>query len=220
MPPRPKNKNKTKQSNESHSELYTCRKYISLLRFCLFGSFAKNIWLASSYVFSGHYLTGTMFIVIVTKPKIKKKKRKLRKSRFYVVISISIVIVIVIVMLIRSHRQCKWCQTRIWLKMSKNLVPNAKKVDNPIYWINLYPEDSAILRGPLPYLVLCGYVPLNRVWFSRSWVLNRVRNFTIKHLEQGVFLDWKPFKECEDLRWAVYICNTNNFFRKHLLSRF
>ena len=33
-----------------------------------------KIWLASSYVFSGHYLTGTMFIVIVTKPKIKKTK--------------------------------------------------------------------------------------------------------------------------------------------------
>ena len=103
-----------------------------------------KIWLASSYVFSGHYLTSTMFIVIVTKPKIKKK-RKLRKSRFYVVISI--VIVIVIVMLKRSQRQCKWYQNRIWLKMSKNLVPNAKKVDNPIYWINLYPEDSAIPRG-------------------------------------------------------------------------
>jgi len=44
MPPSPpKNKNKTKQSNESHSELYACRKYISLLRFCLFGSFAKNM---------------------------------------------------------------------------------------------------------------------------------------------------------------------------------
>ena len=90
-------------------------------------------------------------------------------------------------MLKRSQRQCKWCPNRIWLKMSKNLVPVAKKVDNPIYWIKLYPEDSAIPRGPLPYLVLCGYVPLNRVWFSRSWVLNRVRNFTIKHLEQGLF---------------------------------
>ena len=30
-------------------------------------------------------------------------------------------------------------------------------------------------------------------------VLNRVYNFTIKRLEQGVFLD-KPFKECEHLR--------------------
>ena len=150
-----------------------------------------------------------MFIVIVTKPKIKKK-RKLRKSRFYVVISI--VIAIVIVMLKRSQRRCKWCQNRIWLKMSTNLVPNAKKVDNPIYWINLYPEDGAIPRGPLPYLVFCRYVPLNRVWFSRSWVLNRVRNFTIKRLEQGVFLDWRLFKECEDLPSAVYICNTNNIF--------
>ena len=63
-----------------------------------------------------------------------------------------------------------------------------------------------------PLFGLYGYVPLNRVWFSRSWVLNRVYNFTIERLEQGVFLDWKPFKECEDLRWAVYICNTNNFF--------
>ena len=51
---------------------------------------------------------------------------------------------------------------------------------------------------------LYGYVPLNRVWFSTSWVLNRVYNFTIKRLEQDVFLDWKPFKECKDLQWAVY----------------
>ena len=34
----------------------------------------------------------------------------------------------------------------------------------------------------------------------------------IKRLEQGVILDWKPFKDCQDLRWAVCICNTNNFF--------
>ena len=39
------------------------------------------------------------------------------------------------------------------------------------------------------------YVPLNRVCFSRSWVF-RVYNFTIKRLEQGVFLDWKPFRVC------------------------
>ena len=44
------------------------------------------------------------------------------------------------------------------------------------------------------------------IWFSR---LNRVYNFTSKHLEQGVFLDWKPFK---DLWWEIYICNTNIFF--------
>ena len=42
------------------------------------------------------------------------------------------------------------------------------------------------------------------IWF---WVLNG-----IERLELGVFLDWKPFKECEDLWWAVYICSTNNFF--------
>ena len=30
--------------------------------------------------------------------------------------------------------------------------------------------------------------------------LNRVYNFTTERLEQRVFLDWKPFSECEDLR--------------------
>ena len=51
--------------------------------------------------------------------------------------------------------------------------------------------------GGTPLLGLCGYVPLNRVWFSRSWVYD----FTIKRLEQGVFLDWKPSKSvktCEE----------------------
>ena len=48
-----------------------------------------------------------------------------------------------------------------------------------------------------PLFGLCGHVPLNRVWFSRSWVYD----FTIKRLEQGVFLDWKPSKSvktCEE----------------------
>ena len=66
--------------------------------------------------------------------------------------------------------------------------------------------------GGTPLFGLYGYVPLNRVRFSRFWVLNWVYNFTIERLELGVFLDWKPFKECEDLGWAVCICNTNNFF--------
>ena len=48
-----------------------------------------------------------------------------------------------------------------------------------------------------------GYVPLNRVWYSGSWVLNRVYGFTIKRLEQGVFFEWNPLKECEGYRWAV-----------------
>ena len=51
--------------------------------------------------------------------------------------------------------------------------------------------------GGTPLLGLCGYVPLNSVWFSRSWVYD----FTIKRLEQGVFLNWKPSKSvktCEE----------------------
>ena len=41
--------------------------------------------------------------------------------------------------------------------------------------------------GGTPLFGLYGYVPLNRVWFSRSWVLNRVYNFTIKRLERVSF---------------------------------
>ena len=59
---------------------------------------------------------------------------------------------------------------------------------------------------------------LKRVWAAEQGVVFKVSslkqgiNFTIERLELGVFLDWKPFKECEDLRWAVYLCKTNNFF--------
>ena len=79
-------------------------------------------------------------------------------------------------------------------------------------WLGNLAWDFFFPGGGTPLFGLYGYVPLNRVRFSRFWVLNRIYNFTIERLELGVFLDWKPFKECEDLRWAVYICNTNNFF--------
>ena len=48
---------------------------------------------------------------------------------------------------------------------------------------------------------LNGYVPLNTVWFSGSWVLNRVYDFTDKRLEQNVNLDRKPWTGCE--RWRA-----------------
>ena len=50
-----------------------------------------------------------------------------------------------------------------------------------------------------PIFGLYGYVPLNRVWFLRTWVLNRVYISLL-----SVFLDWKPFKECEDLRVLMH----------------
>ena len=48
---------------------------------------------------------------------------------------------------------------------------------------------------------LYGYLLLNRVWFLRSWVLNRVYNFTFKLPEQGCF--WtgslsKSLKTCNE----------------------
>ena len=42
--------------------------------------------------------------------------------------------------------------------------------------------------GGTPIFGIYGYVPLNRH----------------KRLEQGVSLDWKPFKECEDLRVLMH----------------
>ena len=62
----------------------------------------------------------------------------------------------------------------------------------PVFHPRGWGGGGSLLFGPY------GYVPLNRVWFSRSWVLHRVYNFTIKRLEQGVVLDWKPFKECQE----------------------
>ena len=53
--------------------------------------------------------------------------------------------------------------------------------------------------GALSYLSYTGMCRRKQGMAFR--VFNRVYNFTIKRLEQGaVFLDWKPFKVCEDLR--------------------
>ena len=58
--------------------------------------------------------------------------------------------------------------------------------------------------------VLYGYVQAEQGMVFKVLSL-RVYNFTIKRLEQGVFLDWKPLKECQDLQWAGLISNTNVF---------
>ena len=57
-------------------------------------------------------------------------------------------------------------------------------------------------RRVLPYLAhVYGYVPLTGYGFQGvESFKNRVYNFTIERLERDVFLDWKPFKESEDLR--------------------
>ena len=55
---------------------------------------------------------------------------------------------------------------------------------------------------------------LNRVWFSGfSGDLNRVyNNFTFEPREQGVFLDLKPFKQCENFG-CVRSSHITKFFR-------
>ena len=97
---------------------------------------------------------------------------------------------------------------KTWLFSQWHRQLRRKSLSTPIRCQTYDPGQGHSCIWPIQYM----YVPLNRVWFSGSWVLNRVYNFTSKHLEQGVFLDWKPFKERGDLRWAAYICNTNIFF--------
>ena len=62
-------------------------------------------------------------------------------------------------------------------------------------------EIKYIPAGGTPLFGLYGYLPLNRVWLSRSWVLKRVYNFIIKPIEQGLF--WtgslsKSVKTCDE----------------------
>ena len=84
------------------------------------------------------------------------------------------------------------------------------------------------LKLPLPT------IPPNTVSSSFPWgnsltwptrvtdvSLNSVMLFRILDLKHGIqfyylayFLDRKPSKACERWRWAVYICNTINFFPK------
>ena len=65
--------------------------------------------------------------------------------------------------------------------------------------------------GGTPLFCLNGSVLPNRVWFSGFYVLNRVYNFAIKRLKQGVFLDRKPWTGCD--RRVVFMCGTN-FLKK------
>ena len=88
-----------------------------------------------------------------------------------------------------------------------------------VQWKLLWAETYGMQKrlGSTPLFGLYRYVPLNRGCFARSWALNRLYNFTIKRLEQGVFLDWKPFEECEDFydercTFAVLIIFFLNFY--------
>ena len=69
--------------------------------------------------------------------------------------------------------------------------------------------------GALPYLAytgMCRWTGYGFQGLESNWVYN----LSIKRLEQCVFLDWKPFKESEDLQRAVYICNIIFFVNVYL----
>ena len=67
---------------------------------------------------------------------------------------------------------------------------------------NLHRASSLPWGGGLPYLAYKHTRHFTiKVWFSRSWVLNRMYNFYC--FELGVVLDWNPLKECGGLQWTV-----------------
>ena len=78
----PKNNNNKKNSQMKAIQSYIHEENIFLCFIFVCLVVLPKIWLASSYVFSGHYLTGNVrqcnkivFIVIATKPKMKKKTK-------------------------------------------------------------------------------------------------------------------------------------------------
>ena len=55
-----------------------------------------------------------------------------------------------------------------------------------------------------------GYVPLNRVWFSGPQL--RLK----QGIEQPAFLGRKALRECQGLRWVVYICSNQHFLFQNI----
>ena len=103
-----------------------------------------------------------------------------------------------------------------WINKHKHSISNVSflcVISLNEFWKFLQAGNSAWDFFPgeaLPYLTYTGIWGWTGYGFQIFDLVLSLKRYTISQL--GVFLDWKPFKECEDLRWAVYICNTNNFF--------
>ena len=82
------------------------------------------------------------------------------------------------------YKQAKW--------HSPALGVNPAKTSSGMPGVCLYNSPGVGWGVGTPLFGLNGYVPLNRVWFPGSSVLNWVYKFTFYHLKQGVILDWKP----------------------------
>ena len=70
-------------------------------------------------------------------------------------------------------------------------------------------------------LYLVEFVPANVVWFSSSWILNRMCNFTISNFQNNIFLDYKLLRyTAQASAITVFISGDENSSRKYILSEY
>lgn len=70
-------------------------------------------------------------------------------------------------------------------------------------------------------LYLAEFVPANVVWFSSSWILNRMCNFTISNFQNNIFLDYKLLRyTAQASAIRVFISGDENSSRKYILSEY
>ena len=81
-------------------------------------------------------------------------------------------------------------------------------------WRPACPEEHSNL-----YLV--EFVSANVVWFSSSWILNRMCNFTISYFQNNIFLDYKLLRyTAQASAIRVFISGDENSSRKYILSEY
>lgn len=81
-------------------------------------------------------------------------------------------------------------------------------------WRPACPEEHSNL-----YLV--EFVSANVVWFSSSWILNRMCNFTISYFQNNIFLDYKLLRcTAQASAIRVFISGDENSSRKYFLSEY
>ena len=70
-------------------------------------------------------------------------------------------------------------------------------------------------------LYLVEFVSANVVWFSSSWILNRICNFTISNFQNNIFLDYKLLRyAAQASAITVFISGDENSSRKYVLSEY
>ena len=106
---------------------------------------------------------------------------------------------------------------------SRSSGPKILCFSNTMGYLNLcapppLPISKGLLRRPW---LLNGYVPLNKVWYLRSWVLKRVYNFTIKRLKKGhVSFEPVDFKRVSRLEMGgLFLWHRQLFFPMILVGK-